>query len=127
MRGIKSDIWHMQNNSADSLLAIVGVQRQQEILEQMEDFFGRNMLEYKMESRKKPLSWQGRFICIRSAGTTIYIPISILVPAHNEETTVVDTVCTLLRQEYPLYEIVVVDDGSTDHTAENLISYFRMI
>lgn len=55
-----------------------------------------------------------------------YIPISILVPAHNEETTVVDTVCTLLRQEYPLYEIVVVDDGSTDHTAENLISYFRM-
>lgn len=53
VRGIKSDIWHVRNNSADSLLAIVGVQRQQEILEQMEDFFGRNMLEYKMESRKK--------------------------------------------------------------------------
>ena len=53
VRGIKSDIWHVRNNSADSLLAIVGVQRQQEILEQMEDFFGRSMLEYKMESRKK--------------------------------------------------------------------------
>lgn len=53
VRGLKSDIWHVRNNSADSLLAIVGVERQQEILGQMEDSFGRNMLEYKMESRKK--------------------------------------------------------------------------
>lgn len=55
-----------------------------------------------------------------------YIPISIIVPAHNEDMTVVDTVCTLLRQDYPLFEIVVVDDGSTDQTAENLIKYFHM-
>lgn len=53
VRGIKSDIWHVRNNSADSLLAIAGEQRQQEILEQMEDSYGRNMLEYKIESRKK--------------------------------------------------------------------------
>lgn len=55
-----------------------------------------------------------------------YIPISVIVPAHNEETTVVDTVCTLLEQEYKLFEIVVVDDGSTDETAKRLVDHFHM-
>ncbi|WP_243141907.1 glycosyltransferase family 2 protein [Lawsonibacter faecis] len=55
-----------------------------------------------------------------------YVPISILVPAHNEELTVVDTVLSLLSQNYKLYEIIVVDDGSTDATAQTLIDYFGM-
>ena len=55
-----------------------------------------------------------------------FIPISILVPAHNEETTIVDTVCTLLRQDYPLFEIIVIDDGSEDETAQRMIDYFQM-
>lgn len=55
-----------------------------------------------------------------------YIPISIIVPAHNEEVTVVDTICTLLKQDYKLYEIVIVDDGSEDDTAKRLIEYFHM-
>lgn len=56
-----------------------------------------------------------------------YIPVSILVPAHNEEITVVDTVRSLLGLDYPLYEIVVVDDGSGDRTAENLVEAFDMV
>ena len=55
-----------------------------------------------------------------------YVPISIIVPAHNEELTVVDTVRSLLSQHYRLYEIIVVDDGSTDATAQTLIDYFHM-
>lgn len=55
-----------------------------------------------------------------------YIPISIIVPAHNEEVTVVDTVCTLLKQDYKLYEIIIVDDGSEDETAKRLIEHFHM-
>ena len=55
-----------------------------------------------------------------------FIPISIIVPARNEEVTVTETVRSLLALEYPLYEIIVVDDGSVDGTAARLIETFGM-
>lgn len=55
-----------------------------------------------------------------------YIPISIIVPAYNEEITVVETVKSLLSLEYTLYEIVVVDDGSRDGTSKALVDAFDM-
>lgn len=55
-----------------------------------------------------------------------YIPVSIIVPAYNEEITVVETVKSLLALEYKLYEIIVVDDGSKDSTSKKLIEAFNM-
>lgn len=55
-----------------------------------------------------------------------YVPVSILVPAYNEEVTIVDTVRSLLGLEYKLYEIIVVDDGSRDNTAQALMDYFHL-
>ena len=55
-----------------------------------------------------------------------YVPISIIVPAYNEEVTVVETVKSLLSLEYTLYEIIVVDDGSKDTTSQKLIEAFDM-
>lgn len=55
-----------------------------------------------------------------------YIPVSIVVPAHNEQVTIRSTVSSLLALEYKLYEIIVVDDGSTDDTAQTLINAFDM-
>lgn len=55
-----------------------------------------------------------------------YIPVSIIVPAYNEEITVVETVQSLLALEYKLYEIIVVDDGSKDTTSQKLIEAFDM-
>ena len=56
----------------------------------------------------------------------INIPISILVPAHNEEVTVCDTIKSLLELDYTNYEIIVIDDGSSDETAKRIIDCFGM-
>lgn len=55
-----------------------------------------------------------------------YIPVSIIVPAYNEEVTVADTVRSLLSLDYISYEIIVVDDGSKDNTSKTLVEAFGM-
>jgi cellulose synthase/poly-beta-1,6-N-acetylglucosamine synthase-like glycosyltransferase len=52
---------------------------------------------------------------------------SILVPAYNEEKTIVDSVNSLLSLEYKNYEIVVANDGSKDKTLDILISTFEFV
>lgn len=42
--------------------------------------------------------------------------VSILVPAHNEETVIEETVKNLLALDYPNYDVLVIDDRSTDDT-----------
>lgn len=54
-------------------------------------------------------------------------PVSILVPAHNEERTIVSTVRSLLRLGYPNFEIVVVNDGSTDATLQTVVDAFDLV
>ena len=44
-----------------------------------------------------------------------YIPVSIIVPAYNEEITIVESIRSLLALEYKLYEIIIVDDGSKEN------------
>lgn len=56
-----------------------------------------------------------------------YVPISIIVPAHNEDITICDTIDSLLGLVYKKYEIIVVDDGSTDDTAMKVIEAYNLI
>ena len=44
--------------------------------------------------------------------------VSIVIPAYNVEQTVAQTIESALAQTWPRTEIIVVDDGSTDRTAE---------
>lgn len=53
-----------------------------------------------------------------------YVPVTIVVPAHNESVTIEATVRSLLALKYNLYEIVVVDDGSTDGTSDVMVQAF---
>lgn len=55
-----------------------------------------------------------------------YFPVSVLVPAYNEEVTIIDSVRSLLQLDYKLYEVIVVDDGSGDGTAQALIRHYHM-
>lgn len=42
--------------------------------------------------------------------------VSVLVPAHNEEAVIARSVLAMLRMDYPAFEVIVVDDGSSDGT-----------
>lgn len=43
--------------------------------------------------------------------------VSIMIPAHNEDSVITTTVETVLKLDYPNFEIIVIDDRSTDNTA----------
>ncbi|MDH5499648.1 MAG: glycosyltransferase [Gammaproteobacteria bacterium] len=54
------------------------------------------------------------------------IPVSVVVPAYNESASIITSVKALLQLEYPQYELVVVNDGSSDDTLEKLINAFDL-
>ncbi len=51
-------------------------------------------------------------------GTSCYPRISIIIPAYNEQAVIIDSLNSLLAIDYPGYEIIMVDDGSTDRTVK---------
>lgn len=55
------------------------------------------------------------------------IPVSILAPALNEEAVIVPAVRSLLAQDYPEFEVILVDDGSSDGTLELLRREFDLV
>ena len=54
------------------------------------------------------------------------LPISLIIPAYNEEENIVQNVRSLMKMNYPQFEIIVVNDGSTDKTGELLVNAFHM-
>jgi len=52
--------------------------------------------------------------------------VSVIVPAFNEQTVIVDSVRSLLALRYPRHEVVVVSDGSTDRTIAVLEEEFDL-
>lgn len=57
-----------------------------------------------------------------------YTPgVSIVAPAYNEEKTIVNNVKSLLKQEYPKFEVIIVNDGSKDNTLQKMIDEFDLI
>jgi biofilm PGA synthesis N-glycosyltransferase PgaC len=50
-------------------------------------------------------------------------PVSIILPAYNEGAVIETALRSLLRLDYPRYEIIVVDDGSTDDTLDKASAF----
>ncbi|MCF8218003.1 MAG: glycosyltransferase [Bacteroidales bacterium] len=53
-------------------------------------------------------------------------PVSIIVPAYNEEVSIAYCTEMLLKLDYPSYELIVVNDGSSDQTVAELKSNFHL-
>jgi cellulose synthase/poly-beta-1,6-N-acetylglucosamine synthase-like glycosyltransferase len=53
-------------------------------------------------------------------------PLTMIVPAFNEEVTIVDSVNSLVHCDYPRFEVVVISDGSSDGTLDRLKQAFRL-
>jgi len=56
-----------------------------------------------------------------------YKPLSIIVPAYNEEKTIVTNIRSLLALHYPEFEVIVVNDGSSDATISKMTEEFRLV
>lgn len=52
--------------------------------------------------------------------SSLAIPVSIILPARNEEEWIRDSLLSVLNLNYPKFEVIVVNDGSTDKTMEIL-------
>ncbi len=59
-----------------------------------------------------------------SAIPKVLPPVSIIVPAYNEEVNARNTIDNLLLQDYPVFEIIFVDDGSRDNTYKIIYDAF---
>lgn len=78
--------------------------------------------------------WLGRhrrsraYSAVEEAFDSPFTPgITVVLPAFNEELGIVEAVHSLLALRYPRYEVVVVNDGSTDDTLARLRSEFDLV
>ncbi len=62
----------------------------------------------------------------QSFRSEFYRPLSVIIPAYNEEATIVETAYSALALRYPEFEIIVVNDGSKDHTLGVLEETFNL-
>ena len=53
-------------------------------------------------------------------------PVTVIVPCYNEKVGVIGTINSLLNQDYKNTKILVVDDGSTDDSATEIIKHFGL-
>jgi cellulose synthase/poly-beta-1,6-N-acetylglucosamine synthase-like glycosyltransferase len=82
---------------------------------------GTSFRESGRHSRSAALG--GRDVIFRSPLT---LPVTVLMPAYNEESTIVQAVNALRFLEYGEFEILVIDDGSTDLTVDRLAGAFGL-
>ncbi len=59
-------------------------------------------------------------------GSEALPPLSILVPAYNEEMSIVESVISFLTLQYPHHEVVLVNDGSSDGTMAKLLAAYDL-
>ncbi|SHI42404.1 hypothetical protein SAMN04487911_10228 [Arenibacter nanhaiticus] len=78
---------------------------------------------FELRDYKRKHNFKDEVALLQSA----HLPkISVLAPAYNEEANVIENVKSLLTLDYPSFEIVIINDGSSDNTLQALISTFDL-
>ena len=54
------------------------------------------------------------------------LPISLIIPAYNEQENIVQNIRSLMKLNYAPLELIGVNDGSTDKTGELVVNAFNM-
>ena len=62
----------------------------------------------------------------RISESSFTIPASVIIPAYNEEKLILTTALNVLQLNYPEYEVIIVNDGSTDNTLKRLKDKFHL-
>lgn len=71
---------------------------------------------------------KNRYVDYKAMLTFHSLPsVSVIAPAYNEEKTIIDNIRCLLALQYKDYEIIVVNDGSTDDTLQKVIEFFDLV
>jgi cellulose synthase/poly-beta-1,6-N-acetylglucosamine synthase-like glycosyltransferase len=78
---------------------------------------------FELRDNVREVGWDPPF---RPFDSPFYPGVAVLVPAYNEEATIVESMNALLALNYPDAEIVVVNDGSTDATLQTLTDKFDL-
>lgn len=52
--------------------------------------------------------------------------VSILAPAYNEQATIIENIRSLLSLHYGNYEVIIINDGSTDQTFQRMFDYYQL-
>ena len=60
-------------------------------------------------------------------GSPLAPGISVIAPAFNEGLTIISNVRSLLTFNYPQYEVIIINDGSTDDTLEKIVNEFSLV
>lgn len=78
--------------------------------------------QYHQKRKKRKLIKKGLFEKMEAEKREYKPFVSILIPAHNEELVIKDTIDNISSIDYADFEIIVIDDRSTDNTAKVLES-----
>tara|TARA_R110002167_G_scaffold168722_2_gene366533 strand:- start:26 stop:1444 length:1419 start_codon:yes stop_codon:yes gene_type:complete len=71
---------------------------------------------------------QASFLNINNIKGAQSLPsVSLIAPAFNEGLSIVTNLHSLLSLQYPYYELIIVNDGSTDDTLQKLIKAFDLV
>jgi cellulose synthase/poly-beta-1,6-N-acetylglucosamine synthase-like glycosyltransferase len=78
-----------------------------------------------LEEKKRRLEGQTEDYSL-SYFSSFSLPVSIIIPARNEEEWIKDSLLSAVNINYPEFEVIIVDDGSTDNTLKILSEILKL-